>query len=255
MSALPIDELTQLRDQCAELARERELLLREREVLLLSLELHERDRQLLAFEIHDGIVQDMSASVMLLDSAARQLQFGETESKELFERAVSTLRESVAEARRLIRGLIPVVLDQAGFITSLQKLVLRFQSDNGLQVDFQADVQVKHLAPAFEMIILRIVQESLNNVWRHSQTSRATVRVVQQQDELLMDISDQGVGFDPEEIRPSRYGLTGMKERARMMGGTTEIISQLGHGTRIDVRLPLAQAVVDEHLGERRGPQ
>jgi len=252
MAALPTDESNRLRERCAEFARERDALLREREVLLLSLELHERDRQLLAFEIHDGIVQDMSASVMLLDSAARQILFAENEAKEHFERAVNTLRESVAEARRLIRGLIPVVLDQAGFVTSLQKLVLRFQAEQGLQVSFHADVKEKHLAPAYELIILRIVQESLNNVWRHSQAKQAEVSVIQQQDELLIDVSDQGIGFDPDEIKPSRYGLTGMKERARMLGGTTQIVSQPGQGTRIDVRLPLTQAVIDEKLGDRR---
>ncbi|QDU31265.1 Oxygen sensor histidine kinase NreB [Anatilimnocola aggregata] len=252
MSSLPIHDLTQLRAQCAELERERNELLREREVMNHSLELHERDRQLLAFEIHDGIVQDMSASVMLLDSAARQIQFETPAAKELYEQAVRTLRESGAEARRLIRGLIPVVLDEAGFVASLQKLVLRFQNDYGLQVAFQADVQLQHLAPAFEMIILRVVQEALNNVWRHSQCRQADVQVQQLGSELLVRIADQGLGFEPGDVKPTRYGLTGMQERARMLGGATQIVSHPGQGTKVEMQLPLARAVLDDPFAQRK---
>jgi signal transduction histidine kinase len=241
------EELARLQNELAALARERDALLRDRALLHRSLELHERDRQLLAFEIHDGIVQDMSGVVMLLESAARQATFTTPAAQELFERAVRTQRESVAEARRLIRGLIPVVLDQAGFVVSLQKLTQRFAEEQQIQVTLQTSVQLKHLAPAFEMIILRIVQEALNNVWRHSGAEQADVTVTQQGDQLLLTISDAGAGFDPTQVKTTRYGLTGMKERARLLGGSTQIESAPGKGTRVSVTMPLAQAVVDEH--------
>ncbi len=241
------DELTPLPAQLAALMAERDALLRERALLHRSLELHERDRQLLAFEIHDGIVQDMAGVVMLLDSAARQATYASPAGQQLFEQAVHTLRESVAEARRLIRGLIPVVLDQAGLVASLATLTQRFQSEQGFRVTFAANVQFKHLAPAFEMIILRIVQETLQNAARHSQVQQAEVAVEQRGDQLLLTISDAGVGFDPAQVKTTRYGLTGMKERARLLGGVTQIDSQPGNGTRIQVTLPLAEAIVDEH--------
>lgn len=239
-------ELARLQRELAEVTRERDALLREQALLHRSLELHERDRQLLAFEIHDGIVQDMSAVVMLLESAGRQATFATSTAKELFERAIRTQRESVAEARRLIRGLIPVVLDQAGFVASLQKLVQRFETDQGIQVTLHTNVELTHLAPAFEMIILRIVQEALNNVWRHSGVDQAEVTITQQGSQLFITISDAGVGFDPAQVKSTRYGLTGMKERARLLGGSTQIDSAPGEGTRIHVTLPLEQAVVDE---------
>lgn len=239
------EELARLQGELADLIRERDALLRDRALLHRSLELHERDRQLLAFEIHDGIVQDMSGVVMLLESAARQATFATPAAQELFERAVRTQRESVAEARRLIRGLIPVVLDQAGFVVSLQKLTQRFATEQGIRVTLHTSVQLTHLAPAFEMIILRIVQESLNNVWRHSGTDRAEVTVTQQGDQLLLSIVDAGSGFDPAQVKTTRYGLTGMKERARLLGGSTQIESEPGKGTRVQVTLPLEQAVVE----------
>lgn len=238
------EELTQLRQELAALQAEREILLRDRALLQHSLELHERDRQLLAFEIHDGIVQDMAGAAMLFDTAGRNATFTTPAAEQQFARALRTLRESVAEARRLIRGLIPVVLDQAGFVASLQKLVARFEDDHELQVSLQTNVQLTHLAPAFEMIILRIVQESLNNVARHSGTTAASVQVTQQGEQLLLTIADAGSGFDPAAVKSTRYGLTGMKERARLIGGVTQIDSQLGQGTRVQVTLPLTQAIV-----------
>jgi signal transduction histidine kinase len=240
------ESLDSLRAECAALRAERDALLREQALLHRSLELHERDRQLLAFEIHDGIVQDMSGAAMLLEAASRQATFENPTAAANLERGIRTLRSSVAEARQLIRGLIPVVLDQAGFVASLAKLVQRFEEDQGLQVSLTTNVQLTHLAPAFEMIILRIVQEALNNVWRHSGATAATVSVEQQGDQLLLSIADAGAGFDPAQVKSTRYGLTGMKERARLLGGVTQIESEPGVGTRVQVTLPLSQALVDE---------
>jgi signal transduction histidine kinase len=239
-------ELDRLRDELAALTKERDALLRQRLLLLRSLELHERDRQLLAFEIHDGIVQDMSAAVMLLDYAGRDASFGNQPAEDAFTRAVSTLRESLAGARRFIRGLIPVVLDQTGFIASLQSLISKFESAQGLKVHFTSAVQLTHLAPAFEMIILRIVQESLNNAWRHSGAQEATVHVEQQGMELRLTIRDAGRGFDPATVEATRFGLTGIKERARLIGGAAQIHSAPGQGTVVEATLPLAEAIVPE---------
>jgi len=240
------EDLDRLRNDLAALQQERDALLRLRSLLLRSLELHERDRQLLAFEIHDGIVQDMSASVMLLDSAGREATFNTPAADEAFARAVHILRESLAEARRFIRGLIPVVLDQAGLVASIENLIRKFNADQGLQVTFHHAVQLVHLAPAFEMILVRIVQEALNNVSRHSGVKEATVSVQQTGDSLQMSVVDAGQGFDPAQVKPTRYGLTGIKERARLLRGTAQINSSPGQGTRVEVTLPLAEALVDE---------
>lgn len=216
----------------------------ERQQLLRTLEFHERDRQLLAFEIHDGIVQDMTAALMFLDSAAGAATFAKEGDKQSCERGLRILRDSLAEARRLIQGLIPVVLDQRGLVASLEKLAERFRTDQGLEIDLTTKVNFVHLAPAVEMVVLRIVQEALNNVWRHSQSNRAEVRVTQTDDDLRVGIQDSGVGFDPAQVKKTRYGLAGMRERARLFGGATEIESAPGKGTRIIVTLPLADAIL-----------
>jgi len=221
-----------------------EALRAERQQLLRSLEFHERDRQLLAFEIHDGIVQDMTAALIFLDAAAEGAAYADVRDKEACERGLRILRDSVAEARRLIQGLIPVVLDERGLVSSLENLVARIGNDHGLEIDLTTKVNFVHLTPAVEMVVLRIVQEALNNVVRHSQSPKAEVRVTQTDLELRVGIQDWGIGFDPTNVKKTRYGLTGMRERARLFGGTTEIDSSPGQGTRIIVTLPLADAIL-----------
>lgn len=232
MDSPPVDPLAAARAEVERLTRERKLLLH-------SLELHERDRQLLAFEIHDGIVQDMSAAHMFLEAARPGIQFASSAAENDFKKAVTLLKSSVADARRLIGGLIPVVLDEAGLQTSLQKLISRFEEEQGLSVDLRFASTLPPLAPAIQLIALRIVQESLTNVWRHSQSTKAAVTVGCAEQALQLTVQDWGVGFDPQQVKPTRYGLTGIRERARLLQGSASITSAPGEGATVSIRLPL----------------
>jgi len=220
----------------------------ERKLLQQSLDLHERDRQLVAFEIHDGIIQEMTAALMFLESAGANARFDSPESKEKYQRGVRVLQGAVIEARRLIRGLTPIELDKRGLAASLEKLVEKFRADQGMEIDFRAEVGLDHLVPAVEMIVLRIVQEALNNVWKHSQTNRAQVRLMQHDDELELMVTDWGVGFTQNDTQKSRYGLTGIRERAKLVGGTATIVSQVGRGTRVSVRFALRDTMLPPAL-------
>jgi signal transduction histidine kinase len=216
----------------------------ERKLLLESLDLHERDRQLLAFDIHDGIIQDMTAALMFVESAGTQATFSTPEMREKYERGVRVLQAAVQEARRLIRGLIPVELDPLGLAASLEKLVEKFRTDQGMQIDFQAEMGIRRLAPAIELNVLRIVQEALNNVWKHSQSLRAQVHVTQHDDELEVTVTDFGAGFSLADAPSGRYGLAGIRQRAQLIGGSTTIATQPGRGTRVSLRLTLRDNVL-----------
>ena len=220
----------------------------ERKLLVDSLGYHERDRQLVAFEIHDGIIQAMTAALMFLESAQSHATFSSPEHSEQHERGLRVLRDAVQEARRLVGGLIPIELDDRGLAASLARLVQKFRSDHGLEIDFQSDVQLDRLLPAVEMLVLRIVQEALNNVWKHSQAQRAAVRLTQNGDEMEVRVEDAGVGFAPDQVPNSRYGLSGIRERARLLGGTATIHSQPTRGTTITARFPLRDSLLPAAL-------
>jgi signal transduction histidine kinase len=216
----------------------------ERQLLVQSLAYHERDRQLMAYEIHDGIIQEMTAALMFLEAAGGQATFADGEAREQHERGLRILRDAVNEARRLLRGLIPVELDERGLAASLARLVEKFRADQALEIDYEASIEFHRLAPAVEMMVLRIVQEALNNVWKHSRSNRAEVRLQQRGDDVEVSIRDWGVGFDPETASKLRYGLTGIRERARLLGGTATIDGGPGHGTRVSVRFKLSDTLL-----------
>ena len=216
----------------------------ERKLLVQSLAYHERDRQLMAYEIHDGIIQEMTAALMFLEASGAQAAFAGDEARQQHERGLRILRDAVNEARRLLRGLIPVELDERGLPASLSRLVEKFRADQALEIDYQSSVQFHRLAPAVEMMVLRIVQEALNNVWKHSQSNRAEVRLMQRGEELEVSIRDWGVGFDPQTASKLRYGLTGIRERARLLGGIATIDGGPGYGTRVSVRFRLSDTLL-----------
>jgi signal transduction histidine kinase len=208
--------------------------------LLQALALAERERMLLGYEIHDGLVQDMTAAAMLLEGAGERADFRNPEDRDNYERGVRLLRECIAEARRLIRGLATVELDTGGLVSALGRLADKFCEDHGLPVQFHSDAEAVELSHAQQHLLLRIAQEALHNVWKHAQAQSVALRLMRHDGVLELDIEDDGVGFDPQRKVPGHYGLEGMRTRAAILGAELRIDSAPGRGTRVSVRLPMA---------------
>jgi len=231
--------------------KEAESVLRsERRLLERLIELHERDRQLIAYEIHDGMVQDMTGALMFLQSAQAKVSAQLDQEIESLGRGVELLQESIAEARRLIEGLRPPVLEETGIVSALETLTKETTEPGQFMVEFSHRLHVDRMPPALEMAIYRIVQESLNNARRHSQSPVAKVALRQNEDWLRILVEDQGVGFDPKTVSKRRYGLTGIRERAKLLGGSADIDSRPGGGTRVTVDLPISEIVVRPTFAE-----
>jgi signal transduction histidine kinase len=209
----------------------------ERRRLTDALALAERDRQLLGYEIHDGVVQDMAAAAMLLESAGRQAAFAAPEAQESFNGGLKLLRESIVEARRLIRGLTTVQLDERGLVSALERLVEKFRTDHALPVSFECNCPNLELPASMQHLLLRIGQESLYNVWKHARASEALVRLAQSEHLLELSIADNGIGFDPSQIPPNHFGLEGIRARARVLSANLLFDTAPHHGTRIVVQL------------------
>jgi len=224
-----------------------EALEQERQSLRQLLDVYENHRQLIAYEIHDAVVQPLTASLMNLEATVRGLPPPCTEeAREGFARVMALVREGIAEARRVMGGLRPPLLDEAGLLPALEYLVAEIAKDPSLEVDYASDVQFDRLASPLETALYRIVQEALTNARRHSQSRRVRVRLLQQGRRLRVEIQDWGVGFDPEKVDHSRFGLKGIRHRAELFGGSTTIESRPGQGTRILVELPLVERAAGE---------
>ncbi len=217
-------------------------LLADRRLMKQLLLAHERDRRLIAYEIHDGLVQDVTGAQMQLETVLRDERLPAGLVRERVQAASELARKAIGEARHLIGGLRPPALDELGIVAALEFLVGE-QSERGTKVDFVACVTFDRLEPLLEGAIYRIVQEALTNVQRHSQAFRARVRLNQVGSRLHLEIRDWGIGFDPAAVPDNRFGLDGIRERVRLVRGELSIKGDLGKGTRVFVDIPLVQSI------------
>ena len=214
---------------------------RERTLLRRLLEIQERERQLISYEIHDGLTQYLAGAMMHLE-AHEHAAGGSPASRDLRE-GLRLLRAATDEARRLISGLRPPALDELGIIEAVEALVAETRLD-------VPDVRFEHSLPAgrrlpadVETTIFRIVQESLSNVRRHAQATTATVLLEAAADgSVRIRVRDDGVGFDPAAVPAERFGLEGIRQRARLLGAEPVIVSRPGAGTTLDVTVPRSAA-------------
>ena len=218
-----------------------EALQRERHLLRGLLDLHERERQVMAYEIHDGFAQQLTGALFLLQGFRQQQTKDPQAAQKTFEMGLSSLSDAIDETRRLINGLRPPILDEAGIVAAIDYLICEATEQYGLEVEFVRDLRVSRLAPPLETTVFRIVQESLTNVQRHSGSSKAKVSLTGHDDRLNLEIKDWGIGFNPEEVDENHFGLRGIRERARLLGGKAVVDTSSGHGTRIAVDLPLLE--------------
>jgi len=227
----------------SETARSRVQLAAECRRLTEALALAERDRQLLGYEIHDGVVQDLTAAAMVLEGAGRQATFATPEGQDSYAGGLRLLHDSIAEARRLIRGLATVELDDRGLVSALERLVTKFRTDHGLPVTFATGAADWHLPVSVQHLLLRIVQESLHNVWKHAHATEVEVRLADSDGKLELSIADNGVGFDPERTAPGHFGLDGIRTRAGVLDADLLFDTAPSHGTRVIVRLNVPPAL------------
>jgi PAS domain S-box-containing protein len=237
--------LTILIDRTASQAEKR--LVDQRDELLSLLELADHDRETIAYDIHDGVVQEMIGALMHVDAALRAVQAGKPDAVEQLQTVARLLRDGILEARRLIDRVRPPDLEDGGLPQALRSLVDKLAATAQIAIDFQLQGTCVRLASKWETAVYRIVQEALNNVRRHSRTRRARVEVAQHDQRLTLVIEDWGIGFDPSQVSEKLFGLRGLRQRAQLLGGTVQITSKRGAGTRIQVELPLpGEALVKE---------
>ena len=216
----------------------------EQDFLRVLIKAHERDRQLMSYEIHDGLVQYITAAVWHLDSVCEKASL-DAESRETLAKSQSLLRQAITDARRVLSGLRPPVLDEQGIVIALDYLAAESIVPGTLDITVVKDVRFTRLEPLLEGTIFRIVQESLNNVRKHSQARHAQVSLTQIADRIELKIEDDGRGFKVDNVPRERFGLLGIRKRAELIGGAARIESANGQGTRVIVDLPLLPFVED----------
>ncbi|QIY98363.1 sensor histidine kinase [Streptomyces sp. S1D4-11] len=201
------------------------------------------ERRRLAAEIHDTIAQGLTGIIAQLQVVASAPDL--TTARTHLERASGLARHSLGEARRSVHNLAPVALADDGLPEALKKTVAEWAERTGIRAEFTVTGTAEQLHEEVAATLLRIVQEALSNAARHAHATRLGVTLSFLGDEVILDIRDDGQGFDPlalpERTRAGGFGLDGMRARAERIAGTLTIEAEPGQGTAVSARVPLVR--------------
>ncbi len=240
LEQLVAERTEELVDANTRLSAEVEQRRRAEEALRRLLESVDRQRQLVSYEIHDGLAQQIAAARMNF-SAYEHLKTNQPEeAAKTYSDGQRLLAEALIETRRLIGGLRPPILDDEGVVTAIARFAADARNRAGLEIEFHSDVQFGRLEPTLENALLRIVQEGVNNAQKHSTSDRARIALTQIGQTIRLEIRDWGIGFAPGTTTTG-FGLEGIRERAKLHGGDASVESAPGRGTRIVVNLPVVE--------------
>ena len=207
-------------------------------------EAQETERKRVARELHDGVNQLLSTTKFRLHEVEETSSRLKPEVREALGRCRDLLGQALEETRRIARDLRPRDLDDLGLGAACNSLCTEFQSRTGVLVQYDSSSIVKRLPPDAELHLFRILQEALHNVEEHAQAAQVRVVILQRGRFAELKVEDNGHGFDPAAPRPATassrgLGLPNMRERAAALGGTCQVLSSPGRGTRVLVRLPV----------------
>lgn len=213
------------------------------------------ERQRLAREIHDTIAQGLTGVITQLEAARQREDDVELRRRHLDD-AATLARESLAEARRSVHALTPVALEAGALPSALHHEVRRWSDLHQLAAETLVSGADAPLPSDVEVTLLRAAQEALSNVARHARASRVVVTLSSLDDRVLLDVRDDGCGFDVRrDVGNGGFGLTSMQQRLDGVGGTLTIESRPGGGTAICATVPLAASAKAEpsSIGAGRG--
>jgi len=212
-----------------------------RKVLLAQ----EEERSRLSRDLHDELGQLLTATRLEMGWLEKRIAGTEEESS-VFKNTVALVEQATEELRRICRGLRPPLLDDLGFEPAIRQLAEDFRQRTGL--DAGADISLEDdeevVSPETALAVYRVLQESLTNISRHAEATKARISLKSTPSGMTLEVSDNGKGFDVGKVGEAQgSGLQGMRERAHLVGGTVEIRSSRGQGTKVVLRVNRAGSV------------
>jgi signal transduction histidine kinase len=225
-----------LRDVTERHETEEELFNQSRELAVVD----ERNR--MSREIHDTIAQGLTGVILQLEATADFTESTDPELNLHIDRARSLARESLTEARRSVWNLSPGPLESRSLADALRSEVEKFDSRGNEDAEFSVTGDSHELSNETEAAFFRICQEALINVRNYARALKIAVSLQYGENIVTLQIEDDGRGFDPGSVRSDQdggFGLTNMRRRAQIEGGTLEVDSSPGNGTKITATMPV----------------
>ncbi len=211
----------------------------------MLMQAQEHERQMISYELHDSIAQNLSALKIGCDLIFDDQPAIPHELKVKMAKYSDLIDQTITAVRNLAYDLRPPALDEMGLVKALEIYCEEFSENSGLKVDFQsAGVHKLIFDSNTEIHLYRLVQEGLNNIRKHAHATRATIKMVGASPNIILRIEDDGKGFDVKarELvldKEKRLGIRSMKERVNLLGGQMTIHSRLMEGTKIFIKYPI----------------
>lgn len=200
-----------------------------------------RERSRLARELHDTLAHSMTATAVQLEAAQATWDTNPEKSREMIDSALQRTRDGLVEARRAIEALRASPLEERGLRGALAWLADETSAVSGLEISVEGDRDEARVPPDVEQATFRIADEAITNAVRHAEATKVSVQLDIARTGLRLSIVDDGIGFDTGASHNGHHGLTGMRERADLVGGSIEIDSS-SIGTTIGFTAPLGAA-------------
>jgi signal transduction histidine kinase len=203
------------------------------------------ERERIGRELHDGVIQSLFAVGMSLQGTAMAATDEETRVR--LDRAVEELDRAIVDVRNYIFGLRPVILADHQLGTALQELVQEVSEASGVVMVAELESAAAVALSDISADVVQLVREGLSNVRKHAQASTCRVSLRTEGELAILEIDDDGAGFDPTQARQG-LGLDNLRQRAEQLGGEARIESVPGEGTLISIRLPLSQGATNDRV-------
>lgn len=199
----------------------------------------ETERQRLSRQMHDGPAQALSNFILQTEIAMRLFSVDAAQAKDELNSLKSSAMGTFQKVRNFIFELRPMMLDDLGLVPTVRRYADAFKEQTSLDVNVTITGNERRLEPYLEVMMFRALQELLGNTARHSQATQVKVMLDMGDDRVRISVDDNGRGFDPEIIQQGNsLGLKLIRERAEMLGGTFDVDSSVGRGTRITFAVP-----------------
>lgn len=204
----------------------------------------EEERKRVARDIHDGPAQSLANLIIKAEICEKLLDVDVGKTKEEIQDLKRCTRESIKDIRKIIYNLRPMSIDDLGFVPALERYIEKFASDTEIEVDFAILSKVNLEDKIRSVSIFRIIQEVLNNIRKHAHATFVKIEIEMKEKNIYVNIVDNGIGFNTEDIKPNDneeggFGLINIRERAELLNGDVEIISEINKGTTVIVNIPI----------------
>jgi signal transduction histidine kinase len=232
-----ISDITDRKRTEAELRSSRERL---RALSVRMLLIQEEERTRIARELHDDLAQLLTAIKIDVSRLVQDVSRGEAPPARVLEGVVPLIDTTLDTVGRIVSELRPTRIGDIGLAAAIEKKLAEFQQRMEIECELSIRPEGLNIRDPVATAVFRIMEEALTNIARHSAATRAEVRMRQQENDLLLEVRDNGRGVrDQELLGQDSYGLIGMKERADLLGGSVTITGIPGRGTIVAARIPL----------------